>query len=41
MWLFIATLFLTQAAANSEDVIEHTKGANPETFMNIVSSGEA
>uniref|UniRef100_A0A8B9CUK7 Partial AB-hydrolase lipase domain-containing protein n=1 Tax=Anser brachyrhynchus TaxID=132585 RepID=A0A8B9CUK7_9AVES len=35
MWLFIATLFLTQAAANSEDVIEHTKGANPETFMNI------
>uniref|UniRef100_A0A8B9SJD4 Lipase n=1 Tax=Anas platyrhynchos TaxID=8839 RepID=A0A8B9SJD4_ANAPL len=35
MWLFIATLFLTQAVANSEDVMEHTKGANPETIMNI------
>nr|XP_021146983.1 LOW QUALITY PROTEIN: lipase member M-like [Columba livia] len=35
MWLFFATLFLTQAPVNSADAIEQKKALNPETFMNV------
>lgn len=38
MRLLVAVLFLTQAAANSDDVtMMCPKSVNPETFMNVVS----
>lgn len=37
MWLFLAILFLVQAAANSEDATKQKKPLNPETLMNVVS----
>lgn len=37
MRLLVAVLFLTQAAANSDDVMTNPKSVNPETFMNVVS----
>ncbi|XP_042719055.1 lipase member M-like [Lagopus leucura] len=35
MRLLVAVLFLTQAAANSDDVMTNPKSVNPETFMNV------